>query len=170
MASTRLQRFHAAQDQSDSGIEAALAELRGTGKQQHWIWYVFPQLDGLGASSVSRHYAIQGRDEAVEYLRDGTLRSRLLEATRAVKERLREGLRLDHVMGSRIDSLKLVSSLTLFEHVARSLTGKNQGEAEGSAKDREDCETFCIVAAEVLSMADRQGFVRCDFTLQKLGA
>lgn len=167
MASTRLQRFHAAQDKPGSGIEAALAELRGPGKREHWIWYVFPQLDGLGASSASRHYAIQGHDEAVEYLCDRVLRSRLLEATRAVNERLKQGLRLEHVMGSRIDSLKLVSSLTLFEHVARSLAGEKR--RDGYANVREDCETFSIVAAEVLSMADRQGFARCEFTLQKLG-
>jgi len=185
-----LRRFHAAQERAEEGFEAALCELRGTGKRGHWIWYVFPQLAGLGGSSMAREYAIQGRDEALGYLHDPVLRSRLLEATRAVKDRLGEGWPLERVMGSHIDCVKLVSSLTLFEWAARTVAegdGETQGTAdvqpqgEGNsdahsearsrqaAKDGEECETLAALAAEVLAMASQQGFAPCEFTLRVVG-
>lgn len=102
-----------------SGFAAALAELQTTGKQSHWIWYVFPQLTGLGSSSAARMFSISGESEARDYLRDEVLRARLLMASEAVLDRLNDGLPLRRVMGSEIDVLKLVSSLTLFERVAQ---------------------------------------------------
>src|SRR4051794_40941477 len=61
MAASHLHRFHTAQDAADSGYTNALAEIRGTGKRTHWIWYIFPQLAGLGRSPVARRYGIAGR-------------------------------------------------------------------------------------------------------------
>ena len=60
MDSSRLERFHAAQERAEGGFEAALRELRGTGKRGHWIWYVFPQVAGLGGSSMSREARSRG--------------------------------------------------------------------------------------------------------------
>ena len=65
MTST-LDRFRAAQDAPHSGFETALEEMRTGRKRGHWIWYVFPQLSGLGGSSFSQTYAINGVAEAVE--------------------------------------------------------------------------------------------------------
>jgi uncharacterized protein (DUF1810 family) len=151
----RLERFHLAQNDSQLGFASALQELQTTGKRGHWIWYIFPQLDGLGMSSQSKRYAIQGRDEASAYLRDPVLGSRLLAATSVVARRLREGMSLEQLMGSGLDALKLVSSLTLFEAVSLTLAS-----AEASP--------FSDLAREVLEAAQLQGYERCSRTLRLL--
>ena len=117
-----LDRYIEAQNQPHTGFASALAEIRAGGKQGHWIWYVFPQLAGLGRSGPSLRYAIADLPEARAYLQHPELRSRLLAITSAVAEHARQGHRLDDVMGSSIDATKLVSSLTLFTHVARQLS------------------------------------------------
>jgi uncharacterized protein (DUF1810 family) len=155
--SSRLDRFRKAQDSVGSGFAAALAELQTTGKQSHWIWYVFPQLTGLGSSSAARMFAISGESEARDYLRDEVLRARLLMASEAVLDRLNDGLPLRRVMGSEIDVLKLVSSLTLFERVA-----------EGFGASELECAKLRAVATEVLKHAEAQGYPRCAFTLAAL--
>src|ERR1700687_3097880 len=70
---TRLERFKQAQDRQDSGFECALAEMQTDCKQGHWIWYVFPQLSGLGTSHLSQRYGINDLAEAAEYLHDPVL-------------------------------------------------------------------------------------------------
>src|SRR5579875_3277086 len=74
-----LQRFVDAQDR-DGDYERALAELRQGRKQGHWIWFVFPQIEGLGSSETARFYAISSLDEATAYLRHPVLGPRLAEA------------------------------------------------------------------------------------------
>ena len=120
---SRLERFKEAQTASHSGFESALAEILAGGKRGHWIWYIFPQLDGLGTSGPSRTFAIDGEKEAADFLRDPELRSRLLTVANAVAEQLRTGKTrsLLTLMGSDIDTQKVVSSLTLFRHVAGKL-------------------------------------------------
>jgi uncharacterized protein (DUF1810 family) len=105
---TDLQRFHDAQEGSYDG---ALAELRRGRKTSHWMWWVFPQVAGLGSSPTSQHFAISSLAEARAYVADDVLGPRLVEAARAV---------LDHpdssaleIMGSP-DDAKLRSSMTLF--------------------------------------------------------
>ena len=71
-----LERFHQAQARKWGGYASALAEIRKGRKSGHWIWYVFPQLDGLGHSSTARSYALRDLDEACAYLRDPLLRMR----------------------------------------------------------------------------------------------
>jgi uncharacterized protein (DUF1810 family) len=108
-----LQRFRAAQEQGGA-YAAALAELRAGRKRSHWIWFVFPQIDGLGSSPMARRYAIRSLGEARAYLADDVLGSRLHACCAAL-------LALDTdtdtdaeaVMGG-IDALKLRSSMTLF--------------------------------------------------------
>ena len=78
-----LQRFRAAQEQGGA-YASALAELRAGRKRGHWIWFVFPQLDGLGSSPMARRYAIRSLDEARAYLADDVLGPRLHECCEAL--------------------------------------------------------------------------------------
>jgi uncharacterized protein (DUF1810 family) len=106
-----LQRFSAAQEQGGA-YTTALAELCAGRKRSHWIWFVFPQIDGLGSSPMARRFAIRSLAEAQAYLADDVLGPRLRECCEALL-----GLGIDAnaeaVMGG-IDALKLRSSMTLF--------------------------------------------------------
>ena len=75
-----LSRFLKAQE---SDYETALAEIRSGRKRSHWIWYIFPQLKGLGFSTLSYHYGIDDIDEAKAYMKDPVLSARLIEISRA---------------------------------------------------------------------------------------
>ena len=109
-----LQRFVDAQDRG--GIyDGALAELREGRKTSHWMWFVFPQIAGLGSSPMAQRYAISSLDEARAYLAHPVLGDRLREAARALT-----GLDTrspDEVLGG-IDAMKLRSSMTLFMRAA----------------------------------------------------
>lgn len=110
---TRLDRFVRAQ----AGVyKTALAELRQGHKKTHWMWFVFPQILGLGLSANARAYAIFGREEARAYLDHELLGPRLRECTQAMLEHAGERTPLD-ILGP-IDALKFRSSMTLFEAVA----------------------------------------------------
>lgn len=154
-----LRRFKDAQEDPASGFAAALAELRAGGKRGHWIWYVFPQLAGLGRSSAAEHYAIADEAEATAYLRDPVLRGRLLAVTAAVAQLLRAGQPLTVTMGSSIDTLKLISSLTLFEAVADRLRDDPANA---------DLARFQATATEILDAAKSEGYSRCRFTQTRL--
>jgi len=93
----------------------ALAELRDGRKRSHWMWFVFPQIDGLGLSATSRRYAIRSRAEAVAYLQHPVLGSRLRECTQAVLAV--EGRSARDIFGVP-DDMKLRSSATLFAQVS----------------------------------------------------
>lgn len=105
-----LARFVEAQD----GIyERALGELRDGAKRSHWMWFVFPQIAGLGHSAMARRYAIADAAEARAYLRHDVLGPRLIACTDAVLDWAgRRGA--VEIMGE-IDAMKLRSSMTLFE-------------------------------------------------------
>jgi uncharacterized protein (DUF1810 family) len=106
-----LERFVEAQE--DSAIYArALAELRAGRKQSHWIWFVFPQIAGLGTSPISQAYAIRSLDEARAYLAHPTLGPRLRESTEALLAN-DPALTAEQILGS-IDAIKVRSSMTLF--------------------------------------------------------
>jgi len=160
MASSGLERFHLAQEDEVSGFGAALNELQTTGKRGHWIWWILPQLRGLGFSSTSEEYGIRDAEEAVEYLRDPVLRSRLTVITQAIAQRLDGRIPLESVMGSAIDVRKLVSSLTLFEHVARDLS---------AGEPLAELATLANTAAHVLAHAEARGISRCEVTCASLG-
>jgi uncharacterized protein (DUF1810 family) len=114
-----LQRFRDAQEQG--GMYAtALAELRAGRKRSHWIWFVFPQLDGLGTSPTARRYAIKSLAEARAYLADAVLGPRLHECCQALLTlgaSASPGASAEAVLGG-IDALKLRSSMTLFASAA----------------------------------------------------
>jgi uncharacterized protein (DUF1810 family) len=109
-----LERFVAAQDSGDT-YERALAELRAGRKTSHWMWFVFPQLAGLGQSEMSRRYAIASLDEAEEYLAHPVLGPRLVECAQALREHEDKSAR--EILGG-IDATKLRSSMTLFARAA----------------------------------------------------
>jgi uncharacterized protein (DUF1810 family) len=108
-----LERFVAAQDEGGA-YERALAELRAGRKRSHWMWFVFPQIAGLGRSPTARFFAIAGIEEASEYLEHPVLGPRLLECSRALLECGSEDP--VEILGE-VDALKLRSSMTLFSRV-----------------------------------------------------
>jgi uncharacterized protein (DUF1810 family) len=110
-----LERFVAAQNQGGT-YRTALAELRAGAKRTHWMWFVFPQIAGLGSSPTARRYAIASRQEAQAYLAHPVLGSRLLESAAALVER--EGSDDPAALLGSVDALKLRSSMTLFARVA----------------------------------------------------
>ena len=157
---SRVERFRQAQNSEHGGFAEALAELRSGGKQGHWIWYVFPQIEGLGMSGMTQAFALAGEEEAAEFLRDAELRSRLLTITETVAGQLHGRVpSLRTLMGSDVDAKKIVSSLTLFAHAARRLS-----EAEGLAA----YDAMAHAAEDVLTIAAAQGYPRCAHTLQRL--
>jgi uncharacterized protein (DUF1810 family) len=93
----------------------ALAELRAGQKRSHWMWYVFPQLKGLGHSSTAAYYGIASRSEALAYFEHAVLGARLKECTQAVLGHA--GKTAYEIFGTP-DDLKLRSSVTLFAAVA----------------------------------------------------
>jgi uncharacterized protein (DUF1810 family) len=113
-ASPDLERFVRAQDSAGT-YAAALGELRAGSKQGHWMWFIFPQVAGLGHSETARTYAVSGLPEARAYLRHPVLGPRLHECV-GVLDALdtRDPV---SVLGS-VDAMKLRSSMTLFERAA----------------------------------------------------
>ncbi|MCK8495996.1 DUF1810 domain-containing protein [Spirosoma sp. RP8] len=98
-------------DAQQSTYTDALAEIRRGRKQTHWMWYIFPQIAGLGFSQTAHYYAIQDLAEAKAYVNHPVLGSRLVEITRVLLDL--EGKTAYQIMGSP-DDLKLRSSMTLF--------------------------------------------------------
>jgi uncharacterized protein (DUF1810 family) len=101
----------------DSGgtYERALAELRGGRKVSHWMWFVFPQIAGLGRSPIAARFAISGLDEARAYLAHPVLGPRLVESAGTLAEQ--RGRSAVEILGE-VDALKLRSSMTLFARAA----------------------------------------------------
>ena len=113
MTRAGIERFRAAQD----GIyPVALAELKAGAKRSHWMWFIFPQIAGLGHSPTAQFYAIADRHEAEAYLADGVLGLRLSECTEAMLQWA--GRRSAEAILGPVDMLKFRSSMTLFAAVA----------------------------------------------------
>jgi uncharacterized protein (DUF1810 family) len=106
-----LERFVLAQE---IDYAVALAEIRSGRKHSHWMWYIFPQIKGLGSSSMAQRYAIQDLQEARAYLNHGVLGPRLLEISEALLGI--EGRTADEIFGFP-DNMKLKSCATLFARV-----------------------------------------------------
>ena len=109
-----LQRFVIAQDR-DGTYDRAVDELRRGSKETHWMWFVFPQIAGLGQSATSKQFAISSLDEAKAYLTHAVLGPRLLECVDLVLKT--PDANPDQIFGE-IDALKLHSSMTLFLRAA----------------------------------------------------
>jgi uncharacterized protein (DUF1810 family) len=156
-----LARFHEAQAASWAGFDAALRELRDGRKTGHWIWWVFPQLRGLGQSHNSTYYGIASLEEAADYLRDSVLGERLVEAAAVVRSHLAgpRPLDLETLMGGMIDAQKLVSCMTLFRHVAHRLGGEGPPPHFGIMAGH---------AETILAAAAAQGHPPCRFTEESI--
>jgi uncharacterized protein (DUF1810 family) len=113
-AGDQLQRFVAAQD-ADGAYERALTELRAGRKTSHWMWFVFPQVAGLGRSPMAMTYAIVSLDEARAYLAHPVLGPRLRDCARALLTHTGPSAR--EILGE-VDAVKLRSSMTLFARAA----------------------------------------------------
>lgn len=107
-----LQRFVEAQK---DGMDDVLRELKAGRKRSHWMWFIFPQIKGLGSSSTARHFAIGSREEAAAYLDHPILGPRLRQCAELVTQV--EGRSLREIFGSP-DDLKFRSCMTLFAQVA----------------------------------------------------
>jgi uncharacterized protein (DUF1810 family) len=110
----RLERFVRAQD-SGGTYRRAVAELRAGRKVSHWMWFIFPQVAGLGFSSMSQRYAISGLAEARAYRQHPVLGPRLAECARILADT--DGGTADDIVGP-VDAMKLRSSMTLFAAAA----------------------------------------------------
>ena len=134
----RLERFVTAQDRSGSYAQA-VSELRQGSKSGHWMWFVFPQIAGLGRSAMSREFAISSLAEAQAYLRHPVLGPRLIECARALAAVT--GRSATQILGS-VDAQKLRSSMTLFTRAApetpifREVLARYFGRAEDPATTR----------------------------------
>ena len=113
-----LQRFLNAQNSGGlydnmPDYQTALKEIRNGHKKSHWIWYVFPQMKGLGNSELSKFYGINGREEAYEYIADPILHERLVEATTEV---LNNKYSVYEIFGN--DTIKFRACMLLFASVS----------------------------------------------------
>ena len=131
-----LERFYEAQEYD---YETALSEIRNGRKESHWMWYIFPQITGLGRSTTAEYYAIKSKEEAKGYIEDPVLGKRLIEISQALFQI--ESDDAEMVMGWP-DNLKLRSCMTLFAEVApeqpvfRSVLEKfYDGEMDGKTLD-----------------------------------
>ena len=113
MATQSLEHFVEAQA---AIYDAVLAELRAGRKRSHWMWFIFPQIEGLGFSAISRRYALHSLDEARAYLAHPVLGARLRECTEAVL--VHAGRSAHDIFGSP-DDMKFHSSMTLFHRAAQ---------------------------------------------------
>ncbi len=156
-----LDRFRDAQDAPHAGFAEALRGLQAGRKTGHWIWYVFPQLAGLGRSSTAVYYGLAGAEEAADYLRDRVLGERLVAAAAAVRTHLATAspVRLEELMGSRIDALKLVSCMTLFRQVANTLCAVDPRPQFAAMAEHADI---------ILAAAATQGYGRCTYSEEHL--
>jgi uncharacterized protein (DUF1810 family) len=113
-----LERFVQAQD-SGGTYQRAVAELRSGRKTTHWMWFIFPQIAGLGRSATAQAYAISDLAEAQAYLAHPILGPRLIECAEIVAAQ--QGRSAEQIFGG-IDAIKLRSSMTLFAHAATDQT------------------------------------------------
>jgi uncharacterized protein (DUF1810 family) len=107
-----LQRFVDAQEGVYGDV---VKELRSGAKRSHWMWFIFPQIAGLGRSAMAMKYAIASAEEAIAYLNHPALGPRLIEGTQLVLAV--EGRSIHRILGSP-DDMKFCSSMTLFAHTA----------------------------------------------------
>lgn len=154
-----VEHFVESQRKEYAGFSQALREMEAGRKTSHWIWYIFPQIHGLGRSPIAQKFALGGRHHAIDFLMNQELKSNLIAITAVVARQLKAGIPLGTLMGSNIDALKLVSSITLFESVIQLIKLDGDIEYEEFLKD---CQT-------ILSFAELQGYPRCQHTLGLLG-
>jgi uncharacterized protein (DUF1810 family) len=127
-----MERFYSAHRQD---FELALAEIRRGYKQSHWMWYIFPQLKGLGRSSTAQYYGLDGLEEARRFAADPVLGFNLRTITQALLDQPRRNV---HAVFGGTDAMKLRSCMTLFELADPdcALYAQVIGEFFGGSRDR----------------------------------
>jgi uncharacterized protein (DUF1810 family) len=117
MSHKNLHRFLRAQNNGTPSVyDGALEELARGRKTGHWIWFVLPQLQGLGRSDMAQRYGLDGLEEARAYLADPLLRQRIEQVIDVIHHQLQQpDQTLERLMGGELDATKTISSLTLFE-------------------------------------------------------
>ena len=140
MAAPGLERFVAAQEPVYAQV---LTELAAGAKRSHWMWFIFPQIAGLGRSETARFYAIAGLDEARDYLAHPVLGPRLAECTDAMLGWA--GKRSAEAILGPVDAMKFASSMTLFE--AAGGDGRFARALESFYGAKRDEQTLALIAA-----------------------
>lgn len=124
MESNNLTRFLSAQE---TCLDDVLKELRAGRKRSHWIWYIFPQREGLGSSYNSQYYGLKSDDEIAKYIHHEILGPRYFQMVSLVHSWIVVGgSRPNVLMGSSIDSMKLKSSLGTFSFVCSTMESKSE--------------------------------------------
>ena len=115
MNHTDIERFVVAQNMPHHSYPDALEEINNGRKYTHWVWYIFPQLRGLGYSHNAHYYGISGREEARLYLQHPVLGGRLREISLALLQH--KGMEAESILGG-IDAMKVRSCMTLFDAIS----------------------------------------------------
>jgi uncharacterized protein (DUF1810 family) len=137
-------------------FDQALSEINGGRKRSHWMWFMFPQIAGLGSSPTATAYAIRNRAEATAFLQDPTLGPAYRQLVDAVwRQVVERGVTVRNLFG-RPDDQKLVSSLTLFAGVAADLG--------------DEWTALTAIANGILDCAAEMGLLRCTATQRFLAA
>lgn len=152
-----LNRFHIAQQTGDTYTKA-YNEIVAGAKTSHWIWYIFPQIKGLGISGNTAYYSIENLQEACDYLQNKKLFDNYQEISRAVLQQLEKGIHVRTLMGGDIDARKLASSMTLFRLTASFMAKQGMNKEEYSALE-ECCD-------KILAKIKIQGYSPCKRTLE----
>lgn len=156
--------FLSAQSGATSGYVTALAELESGHKSGHWIWYILPQLAGLGQSGMSQKFAISGDIEARQYLQHPVLGPRLLQTLQVVHNQLSPpaSRSLVGLMGGKVDAQKAVSCCTLFGLCAQFMLTDSDADVARRA------QAVAQLCRKILDAAERQGLSPCFFTLDAM--
>ena len=138
MEKKSIERFLDAQNATYAGYEQALEEVRNGRKVWHWIWYVFPQMRGLGHSERANYYGIADRGEAEEYLLNFTLNDRIHEVSEALLQHQNKSA--VSIFGA-LDAMKVQSSMTLFDAISPDdVFGKVLDQFYGGVRDKRTLE------------------------------
>ena len=138
MEKKSIERFLDAQNATYAGYDKALEEVRNGRKVWHWIWYVFPQMRGLGHSERAIYYGIADRGEAEEYLLNFTLNDRIHEIAEALLQH--KGKSVYRIFGE-IDAMKVQSSMTLFDAISpNDVFGRVLDQFYGGVRDERTLE------------------------------
>jgi uncharacterized protein (DUF1810 family) len=158
----KLQRFIDAQNgkAGKTSYIQALTEISKGEKKGHWIWYVFPQLQKLGHSEISKYFGIVDFEEACNYLQNKDLFERYSEITQAILKQLESGTALLKLMGSPIDANKLASSLTLFRAAAVQLA-RQEDSTQDYAKLVKHCD-------KIFKLIENECYFPCMSTLNAI--
>ncbi|MDR3441797.1 MAG: DUF1810 family protein [Legionella sp.] len=153
-----LNRFISAQQGHASfpSYEKAYKEIEKGRKQDHWIWYIFPQLKTLGYSDTAKHFGIADFKEACEYLQNETLFKNYCAITQLVMSQL-DTIPINTLMGGGIDASKLASSITLFRAAASFLAQQNT-----ASNDYAEVVSCCD---QILTKIKPQGYYPCQKTI-----